>query len=315
MFRRIHSTKISAIRMRSATSCVFALILIGLIANAGAVSSVALPAWVCAKPDAIFIHGFESAIAVPHNPSLGSGGGYPGDTSRYITVAGYATEPYYIHIPANYNPGRAMPLLIVLHGYAGSHNDADTAAQIISYDWGTIADTNGFIVIAPVGENSSGSWTVPPSAGPTDYDIIATAFTDALSAYNIDRSRTYLWGFSAGGYVAFDLVLNNYNSVVNADVFAAYSANSGEMLGFACGSSTGCNQLLAAQARRVPVDMHVGTMDSPHLAPAQADHARLLSHGWVDGSTVFYTEFNGGHTYTGQLAGAWQSVCGFALTP
>jgi len=115
MFRRIHSTKISAIRMRSATSCVFALILIGLIANAGAVSSVALPAGVCAKPDAIFIHGFESAIAVPDNPSLGSGGGYPGDTSRYITVAGYATEPYYIHFPANYNPARAMPLLIVLH--------------------------------------------------------------------------------------------------------------------------------------------------------------------------------------------------------
>lgn len=131
MLHRFHSNQPNAIRMKSAKCRVFALILIVLAANVGAVSSVALPAWVCAKPDAIFIQGFESATAVPHNPSLGSGGGYPGDTSRYITVAGYATEPYYIHIPANYNPARAMPLLIALHGAAGSHNDADTAAQII----------------------------------------------------------------------------------------------------------------------------------------------------------------------------------------
>lgn len=316
MLHRIHSNQTNAIRIKSATRRVFALILTVLAANAGAVSSVALPAWVCAKPDAIFIHGFESAIAVPHNPSLGSGGGYPGSLSRTITVTGYASEAYFLHVPSSYRPTRAMPLLVVLHGAAGTHTDAITAASDLRDDWASVADTNGFIVIAPVGEDGNGAWNAPPGT-PTDYDLIAAAFTDAAAAYNIELSRRYLWGFSAGGYVSYDVVLNGLNSTINAGVLAAYSANSADM-GFACSYAGGCNALLNSQARKVPVDIHIGSQDtqSPdHLAAAQADHTRLLAHGWADGSTVFYTEFNDGHTYLGQLPGAWQSLCGFALTP
>ena len=317
MFSRIHSNQRNGFLMKSGARRVFALSLTVLTANAGAVSSVALPSWVCAKPDAIFIHGFESAIAVPHNPSQGSGGSYPGSLSRSITVTGYASEAYFLHVPPSYRPARAMPLLVVLHGAAGTHTDAITAASDLRDDWASVADTNGFIVIAPVGENSNGAWNAPPGT-PTDYDLIAAAFTDAATAYNIERSRRYLWGFSAGGYVSYDVVLNGLNSNINAGVLAAYSANSADM-GFACVLYSGdCDQLLNAQARKVPVDIHVGIQDiqnPSHLAAAQADHTRLLAHGWTDASTVFYTEFNDGHTYFGQLPGAWHSLCGFALTP
>ncbi|QBB69260.1 hypothetical protein ELE36_02100 [Pseudolysobacter antarcticus] len=284
-------------------------------ADVAAVSSIALPAWVCSKPDAIFINGFETANAIPHDASLGNGGAYPGNVARSITVAGYATETYYLHIPANYNPARAAPLLVVLHGASGSHADAITDAQFLRSDWSSLADTYGFIVIAPVGEQSQGGWITPPGA-PTDYDMIAAAFTDATIAYNIERSRRYLWGFSAGGYVAPDIVLNGFNSTINANVLAAYSINSAN-IDFACTAGAGgCNALLNSQTRRVPIDIHIGTQDDPQLlASVRADHTGLLAHGWVDGSTLFYTEFNDGHTYTNQLTGAWQSLCGFALSP
>ena len=201
--------------MKLRRHCLFASVLLLLSTQASAVSSIALPAWICSKPDAIFINGLETANAIPHDASLGSGGAYPGDVARSITVAGYATELYYLHIPANYNPARAAPLLVVLHGASGSHTDAITDAQFLRSDWSSLADTYGFIVIAPVGEQSQGGWKAPGSP-PTDYDIIAAAFADATTAYNIERSRRYLWGFSAGGYVAPDIVLNGFNSTINA---------------------------------------------------------------------------------------------------
>lgn len=296
------------------------LFLMLFTADVGAVSSVALPSSVCSNPDTIFTDGFETANAIPHDPSLGSGGIYPGNVTRNITVAGYATEPYYLHIPPSYQPAHAMPLILVLHGASGSHADAIIAAQDLRNDWSALADLYGFIVIAPVGESSQGGWITPatPGASPTDYDILAAAFTNATAAYNIERSRRYLWGFSAGGYVAYDLILNGLNSTVNSNVLAAYSVNSADMLRFACqyGAYMGnCDQLLNNQARRVPVDIHIGTQDAEHIAFTRADHTRLLAHGWVGGITMFYTEFIGGHDYAGQLAGAWQSLCGFALQP
>jgi len=62
------------------------LIYLGL---AEAASTFPLPAWMCASDnDVVFLGGFECGEAVPRDPSNGSGGPYPGDQSRVITVAG-----------------------------------------------------------------------------------------------------------------------------------------------------------------------------------------------------------------------------------
>jgi hypothetical protein len=62
------------------------------------------------------------------------------------------------------------------------------------------------------------SWLVPPTSGPSDYDMFARrSRNDLESAYNIERTRIYGWGFSAGAHVMHDLAINTYSDAFNAE--------------------------------------------------------------------------------------------------
>jgi len=282
-----------------------------------AAQMVALPSWVCTKPDAIFISGFGMENAVPHDPSKGTGGQAPGMKNRMVSLSGFGSHNYYLYTPTNYSASHAWPLLLVLHGAAGSPAGADMAAQALLQDWSGLAELHQFIVVAPVASGSQGGWIAPFSAAdyPTDYDVFAAILVDMEAAYNIERTRRYGWGFSAGGYVMHDLMLNRFNASVNADSLVAYGVNGASAIGFACGSLSSCDDLFAQATRHIPLDIHIGLDDTSHLAWAKNDHERFLNHGWQDNQTIFYNEFNGGHTYSGQLATVWPAICPFALLP
>ena len=278
-----------------------------------AATTVRLPNWVCARPDALFIDGFQTAAAVTRLPSNGVGGAL-GDSTRAITIAGLGTQNVYVHVPPSYSPTQPMPLVLALHGQAGSASAANTQALAVRTAWATVADAQGFIVIAPVGTGSSGSWTVPPP-GPSDYDAFAAAIADAESAWNIDRSRRIGWGFSAGGHVMHDIILNDFSSAITIDTFAAYAVSAGTLAGLACSSASACDALLASASRRIPVDFHVGTSD-PLYAQASADSDRFLANGWVDSASLWFTPFPGGHTYaSSQFAQIWTNLCPFQAMP
>jgi len=143
--------------------------------SANAAQSVVLPSWVCAHPDAIFINGFElGSAAVAQLHSNGSGGSHPGNITRQVAVTGLGLQTYYLYVPSAYVPNQAWPLIVVLHG-AGGPGTSATAAQQVRTDWGSLADTRGFIIASPVGTNSNGGWNEPDinGGGPSDYDIIA----------------------------------------------------------------------------------------------------------------------------------------------
>ena len=53
------------------------------LATAG--TTVRLPATTCPGGDAIFTDGYET-LAIPHDPSNGSGGTWPGDVTRSVSV-------------------------------------------------------------------------------------------------------------------------------------------------------------------------------------------------------------------------------------
>lgn len=294
---------------------------------AAAVSTVTLPAWVCAHPDAIFAVGFEPGqIAPPSNPSLGVGGA-KGSITRQVHVAGLGsgTQTYFLYVPTNYTPQRAWPLLLALHGYA-PYGYADLYASNVRDDWSGEAAAGEFILVAPVADevtyDSSGqpygvTWMVPPTAGVNDYDLFAAIRADVESAYNIERTRIYGWGFSAGAHVMHDLGVNDYSAAFNVSTLAAYGVSAGDLAGLACAglSSTQCNAALAALPRKIPVDIHIGTSD-PNFTYASSDHLRFLTQGWNDGQTTFYTAFSGGHEYTvSQLGEIWQNLCPSAVVP
>jgi poly(3-hydroxybutyrate) depolymerase len=294
--------------------------------DAGAAQSVSLPTWVCAHPDAIFVNEFDvPQNPIPSNASDGSGGA-AGSTTHTLHIAGLGsgTQTYYLYVPSTYTASHPMPFVLVLHGYV-QYGTQNSAAQTIRNDWSSIAASGQFIVAAPVGNDivyQDGSpygvsWLVPPTSGPNDYDLFAAVLADVESRFNVERTRIYGWGFSAGGHVMHDLGINDYSAAFNASTMAAYSVSSGVLADLAClGMTTAeCANALAALPRKIPVDSHIGTSD-PNYSYATSDHTLFLSQGWADNSTFFFNTFAGDHTYTtSDLQLAWTHLCPNAVTP
>lgn len=303
-------------RNSSVTCLAFcSLLLVSAAGQAGATSTVKLPNWVCAHPDAIFIDGFQPAAAITRLPSNGSGGN-TGNISRTVNIVLWGTHTIYLHVPPSYSPNHPVPLVLALHGQAGSPAAADTAAQAVRNAWGPIADANGFIVIAPVATGATGGW-LPPPPNPSDYNIFAAAIADAEAAYNIDTSRRIGWGFSAGGHVMHDIMFNDFGAPVSINNFAAFSASAGVLQGLACDGLTAseCNALVGAASRRIPIDIHVGDSD-PLLPYATSDRNFFQTNGWTLSSDLWFTTFTGGHTYaTVQLGEIWSNLCPFQALP
>jgi poly(3-hydroxybutyrate) depolymerase len=292
------------------------LMAVGAPSSVPAATTNRLPDWVCAHPDAIFVDAFEGVSSVVRTPSNGSGGA-AGTFTRSVFVNG-ASRNIYVFVPASYTPDRPMPLVLALHGQAGNPSSAQTSAQNVRTAWSPIATDNGFIVIAPVATGASGGWSAPDlppfPPGPSDYDTFAAAIADIEGAYNIDRSRRIGWGFSAGGHVMHDVVLQGYALPISIDTFAAYGVSAGVLEAFACAPST-CGSLLAAASRKIPVDIHVGSSDTL-LSYAQNDRSRFIANGWQLSNNLWFTTFSGGHTYaTAQLREIWTNLCPFQVLP
>lgn len=276
---------------------------------ANAASTVRLPPSACpSTTDDLFRDSFDDASApVPHLPSNGTGGAYPGNATRSVSVPGLGTRSYYVRTPGGYAPTRSWPLLLALRGQS---LPTATAAQQVRSDWSTWADSGGFIIVAPVGNSTQGGW-----GANGDSAELSAVLDDALGHYNVERSRIYLWGFSAGAHYGHALALEN------TDYFAAYGVSAGALTQYACSDNGAfdptCTQLLGGASPKIPVDIHLGNTDPLYtMYGAGNDPARFGANGWVAGQTLFYTLFAGGHTYTvPQLGEIWHNLCPFALAP
>ncbi len=204
--------------------------------------------------------------------SGGSGGAYPGPQTR-TARAGGETFSYALYVPSSYRPDTPMPLLCLFHGQGGS------GANIRDF-WQATAEREGFLLLATDATGSSGGWY--PAR---DTPRFEAALNDALAAYAVDTRRLYVWGFSAGAHFIHAIAL------LNPDLFAAYAVSAG-VLGALAGSSAPAE---AARLRRIPVEIRVGRSD-PLFGQAQADRDAFLAAGWVEGETLRFTAFDGGHT-------------------
>ncbi len=220
--------------------------------------------------------------------SGGSGGAFPGAQTRTATSA-TVPVPYELYVPTSYDPGTPSPLLSVFHGQGGS------GANMRDF-WAIAAEAEGFLVLATSSTGSSGGW-VPASDVPR-YDA---ALTDALGAYNIDTSRIYLWGFSAGAHLVHSIGLEN------ADTFAAYSVSAGVLAALEGVDGP------ARASRKIPLDIHIGT-DDPLFPQASSDRSAFLAAGWVEGANLSFVPFAGGHTVReDQLTEIWAFLARFRL--
>ncbi|WP_433790976.1 extracellular catalytic domain type 1 short-chain-length polyhydroxyalkanoate depolymerase [Actinoplanes sp. CA-252034] len=146
--------------------------------------------------------------------------------------------------PPSLPAGRAVPLVVVLHGGAGSGTQAERA-----YGWNAAADREGFLVAYPDGVGRS--WNAGPGCcGPATRDgVDDVAFLeDVVAAVSrgapVDASRVRATGMSNGAMMAYRLACDS-------TVFTAVAAVAGTLIG-----------------------------DCPHPAPVPVLHI----HGVADGS-------------------------------
>ena len=125
------------------------------------------------------------------------------EPARNITgalVSGGLTRMYQAHIPVR-PTGKALPLVIVLHGGGGS---AAGVRAMTGMD--AVADQNGFIVAYPNGLQNNwadGRGTTPPDqAGISDVAFLSSLVSALVSNVGVDRARVYATGMSNGGFMA-----------------------------------------------------------------------------------------------------------------
>lgn len=268
-----------------------------------------------------------AAAPCPIDPSLPIAGIAAGEDLGFaLAVPGFETDPIwgahsvFAHLPSGIPAGESRPLLVALHGAAGSPGAAVVQAGRARDLWREAADRGGFFVLAPAASGGSGSWIAPidPDDRPSDYDRILAAIERMQRDYPIDPERIYLWGFSAGGHVAIDIALNRPHRQLHSGRFAAFAVHAGVSAGLACAglSSAECSSLVFADAdSKRPISVFIGNSD-PLLAFAVDDRARWLSSGWQDSKTFFWQVFEGGHTVLPtQPITLWNQLCAFSTRP
>ena len=148
-------------------------------------------------------------------PVSSTGCGHPGTvrpgTTAQLTVAvppwsadGARTRDYWLHVPADYAPGRRTPLVLAFHGGGGTGLGTEHATGLSA-----VADREGFLVAYPQGLRQDHGRTPPgwnasgpsdPLANGIDDGLYVSDVLTALQAdYCVDPARIAATGISNGG--------------------------------------------------------------------------------------------------------------------
>ncbi|MFI0793757.1 alpha/beta hydrolase family esterase [Micromonospora rubida] len=152
----------------------------------------------------------------------------PVGASERTLTAGGRERTYRLYRPASATLTAPVPLVVMLHGAAGTGAQAQEA-----YGWTAQADRDGFVVAFPDGLKRA--WAVdseccgaPAREGVNDIAFITDMVTAIGAELPVDPARTYVTGISNGGLLAYKLVCDT-------GVFAAIGAVSTTLTG-ACPS-------------------------------------------------------------------------------
>lgn len=194
----------------------------------------------------------------------------PVDATWTLTVGGKVRTSL-VHVPASYDPTKAMPVVIDLHGLGG-----DGAQEAALTSANANADSAGFISVHPTGATTPiGSWNAGQCCGTAPSEHVddmgfLTALLDELDAkLCVDDARVYAMGISNGGYMSHRLACEL------ADRFAAIGPVAGGIAVSSCQPS-----------RPVPVFAVHGNAD------------QLVSYSFGQSSASFWAMHNGCTTTT-----------------
>lgn len=231
----------------------------------------------------------------------------------YRSAADDTLQPYALYVPKSYDPKKAYPLLVTLHGATSNHllnrrrvfglgnRPGESDYEAIRNEDIAFPEVD-FIVLAPYGRGEMAGYN-----GLAEQDVLE-AMDDVERAYNVDSDRVYLTGLSMGGGGTWHLGLRYPDrfaaiapvcAVGDVSLFAFTEAASSEDR--ALMDLTGPT-VLAENAGNQQVFIFHGDED-PAVVPEHSRRmvARYRDLGWLDRS-VHYFELPGVHHFAWDFA-------------
>jgi phospholipase/carboxylesterase len=170
-----------------------------------------------------------------------------------------------LYVPKSYKPGVPTPLLMMLHGYAGS-------GEGMRYTF-PLAEEYGVIVIAP--ESRDLTWGQSAPGFDPDVRYLSAAVRQVVETLDIDPSHVALGGISDGAGYALSMGLAYGDSFNHVMVFSG-----GLMIPF---RRQGSPHIFIAHGLN---DVQM---------PIDRTGRRFASELKIDGYDVTYREYEGGH--------------------
>lgn len=219
----------------------------------------------------------------------------PGDgrvvEGRYAGPEG--TRAWRLYVPPTHAPGRALPLLVLLHGCT---QDAADIARGTRMD--EAAQAGGFLVLYPEQPASANprkcwNWFEPAHQGAGGEPALLHALvTDVARQWGADPGRVHVAGISAGAAMATLLAVAYPASVASLTTVAGIPWKGATTVGAALqvmqrgagAAMPGGEALLAAMgpsARAFPVLVVHGEQDNV-VAPVNGDETARQFVGWHD---------------------------------
>lgn len=188
------------------------------------------------------------------------------------------------------NAHERLPAILLLHGAGGQASDMLDV-------WKSLAGRDHIVLIAP--QLPRELWFEQEAPA-----VFRCIVADAERAVSIDSARVYLFGYSMGGYLAFD------GAMFDSDLFAGTGV-------YAAAINADYDAIVDSARRKMPIAIYIGDHDQFFsLDQVRRTRALLESHGFQ----VRYTELaHQDHAYAPVSdrvnADAWAYLSAFRLAP
>lgn len=159
-------------------------------------------------------------VIASRGPEVGAGAprpAAPAHGSRTGSLnAGGQLRTYRLYLPSSARPERALPLVLVLHGFGGSGAQVER-----STGFSVLAEAHDFIAVYPDGlildpRGGARGWRTEPGTPVDDVEFLTLLLDSVQAAYPVDPARVSVTGHSNGGSMTYRFACDRASRVAAA---------------------------------------------------------------------------------------------------